>query len=70
VDLHPVNGTDFSAALHAHSDVPFVTGKVAGRSVSCLSPSVQLRLHEGYDDATEADRADVALLQGKVRDVP
>jgi aminoglycoside-2''-adenylyltransferase len=70
VDLHPVNGTDFSAALHADSDTPFVTGKVAGRSVSCLSPPVQLRLHEGYEDATEADRADVVLLQGKVRHVP
>lgn len=68
VDLHPVNGPDFSAALQVHSDTPFVTGKVAGRSVNCLSSSVQLRLHEGYDDATEADHADVALLRGRVRD--
>jgi lincosamide nucleotidyltransferase A/C/D/E len=68
VDLHPVSGAQFTAALHSHSDAPFAAGRVAGRSVSCLSSSVQLRLHEGYDDATDADRADVALLRGRVRD--
>ena len=66
VDLHPVSGADFQAALRAHSENPFVTGTVAGRTVSCLGPSIQLRLHEGYDDATEADRADVELLRGEV----
>jgi lincosamide nucleotidyltransferase A/C/D/E len=68
VDLHPVSGSEFTTALQAHSKTPFVTGKVAGRPVACFSQSVQLRLHEGYDDATDVDRADVALLRGRVRD--
>lgn len=68
VDLHPVNGAAFGAAVRADLDVsdqeePFGMGVVAGRSVPCLSPSAQLRLHEGYDDPTEVDRADVAVLR-------
>jgi lincosamide nucleotidyltransferase A/C/D/E len=62
VDLHPVSGEAFIATVGADA---FVTGKVAGRPVSCLARSVQLRLHEGYEP-TEADRADVALLRERV----
>lgn len=58
VDIHPVSGEAFTAAVGADA---FVTGKVAGRPVQCLARSVQLRLHEGYEP-TDADRADVALL--------
>jgi lincosamide nucleotidyltransferase A/C/D/E len=65
VDLHPVSGSEFVAAMAAETDKPFATGTVAGRPVNCLSQSIQLRLHEGYDDATAADRADVALLRGR-----
>ena len=68
VDLHPVSGVAFSATLRAYlvahdSGEPFVIGVVAGRSVPCLSHPVQLRLHEGYENPTEADRADVAVLR-------
>jgi lincosamide nucleotidyltransferase A/C/D/E len=73
VDLHPVSGPDFAAALRAYvpdGDSPFVIGTVAGQSVRCLSQPIQLRLHEGYDDATEADRGDVALLRAKARAAP
>jgi lincosamide nucleotidyltransferase A/C/D/E len=46
VDLHPVSGAAFTAAVGADS---FVTGRVAGEQVKCLARSVQLRLHEGYE---------------------
>jgi lincosamide nucleotidyltransferase A/C/D/E len=59
VDLHPVSGKSFAGVLRADG---VATGRVAGRSVKCLSPSVQLRLHEGYAP-TDTDRADVALLR-------
>jgi lincosamide nucleotidyltransferase A/C/D/E len=59
VDIHPVSGEAFTAAVGLDA---FVTGKVAGRPVSCLARSVQLKLHEGYEP-TDADRADVALLR-------
>jgi lincosamide nucleotidyltransferase A/C/D/E len=69
VDLHPVRGAAFGAAVRA-KDVgwapegiePFVMGMIAGKPVACLSPSVQLRLHEGYEP-TGADLVDVALLR-------
>jgi lincosamide nucleotidyltransferase A/C/D/E len=63
VDLHPVSGESFAGVLQAGG---VATGTVAGRPVKCLSPSVQLRLHEGYDP-TDTDRADVALLRGRAQ---
>lgn len=59
VDIHPVSGEAFIAAIGVDG---FATGTVAGQEVSCLARSVQLKLHEGYEP-TDADRADVALLQ-------
>ena len=59
VDIHPVSGEAFIAAVGADG---FATGTVAGQEVNCLARSVQLKLHEGYEP-TDADRADVALLQ-------
>jgi lincosamide nucleotidyltransferase A/C/D/E len=59
VDLHPVSGEAFIDAVGVDA---FATGTIAGREVSCLARSVQLRLHEGYEP-TDADRTDVALLQ-------
>jgi lincosamide nucleotidyltransferase A/C/D/E len=59
VDIHPVSGEAFVAAVGVDG---FATGTVAGRQVRCLARSAQLRLHEGYEP-TDADRADVALLQ-------
>jgi lincosamide nucleotidyltransferase A/C/D/E len=62
VDMHPVSGEAFIAAV---GPAGFVMGKVAGRPVRCLARSVQLRLHEGYEP-TAADRADVALLRERI----
>jgi lincosamide nucleotidyltransferase A/C/D/E len=73
VDLHPVSKRAFREAVEAEmgtdpsADGPFVTGRIASRPVDCLSAQVQLRLHEGYADASEPDRADVALLRDKLR---
>ena len=39
----------------------FARGVVAGRSVGCLSPSVQLTFHTGYA-LSRVDRQDIALL--------
>ena len=63
VDLHPVSGAAFIAEVGADA---FVRGRVAGRPVDCLSQSVQLRLHEGYEP-TDVDHADVTLLRKRVQ---
>jgi lincosamide nucleotidyltransferase A/C/D/E len=62
VDLHPVSGEAFIAAIGVDG---VATGTVAGQEVRCLARPVQLKLHEGYEP-TDADRADVALLRERI----
>jgi lincosamide nucleotidyltransferase A/C/D/E len=69
VDLHPVR---FDAHGHArqadldggHFEYPsgcFVTGRIGGRLVGCLSVELQLRFRAGYE-LRDVDRHDLALL--------
>jgi lincosamide nucleotidyltransferase A/C/D/E len=70
VDILPVDlsGEPFaSAAQHEHGpgipDRPFATfGNIAGRSVECVSASVQIALHEGYPPR-EVDKRDISRLR-------
>ena len=71
VDLHPVkfgpDGAGRQADLEGgHFEYPvacFVTGRIAGNVVPCLSIEQQLRFHEGYEPR-EIDRHDIAVLTG------
>jgi len=48
-----------------HKDVDIAgTGVVNGRPVRCLSPSLQLKFHQGYE--LDDDRHDITLLQRMV----
>ncbi len=69
VDLHPVT---FDAHGHGrqsdldggHFDYPpecFVTGRIGGQAVPCLSVEQQRRFHTGYEPR-DVDRHDLALL--------
>lgn len=71
VDLHPVT---FDAHGHGrqpdfdggHFDYPpecFVTGRIGGATVRCLSAEQQRRFHAGYA-LRDVDRHDLALLGG------
>jgi lincosamide nucleotidyltransferase A/C/D/E len=53
------------AAPHLPREQPFTRGVIGGREVPCLSASLQLALHEGYE-ARGTDRADVAALRAHV----
>ena len=72
VDVHPVeidpsDGTGWQrGALPDGGDAAYPaadrgTGRIEGRSVPCISPSLQLAHHTGYEP-TAKDRADVAAL--------
>lgn len=60
VDLHPVEATRDQAG---GGDVePTAEGRVAGSRVRCLTGTLQLALHQGYQ-ARDFDRADVEQLR-------
>ena len=69
VDLHPVTFTADGHGRQAdldggHFDYPpecFVTGRIGGRAVPCLSVEQQRRFHTGYEPR-DVDRHDLALL--------
>jgi lincosamide nucleotidyltransferase A/C/D/E len=71
VDLHPIDldadGTGWQRGAAADgSDAAYPagdrgTGEIEGRPVPCISPSLQLQHHSGYEP-TAKDRADVAAL--------
>jgi len=71
VDVHPVTfddrGTGWQAGAGAGGgDAAYpagqlTTGRVAGRTVGCIGPALQLAHHQGYPPS-EVDRHDVALL--------
>jgi lincosamide nucleotidyltransferase A/C/D/E len=71
VDLHPVEfGPDGAGRQPAreggHFEYPtacFITGRIAGHVVPCLSIDQQLRFREGYEPR-ETDRDDIAVLAG------
>ena len=66
VDLLPLSLSSLdgspSAARGAASHDPVVTGTIRGKPFRCLSASVQLMFHEGYEHGPE-ERQDVALLR-------
>lgn len=70
VDLHPVGFDDAGNGIQPGLDGTvfcypvgcFTTGRVAGRSVRCLSVEQQLEFHRGYEPR-EIDLADVRLLR-------
>ena len=72
VDVHPIevdpaDGTGWQrGAMADGSDAAYPaadlgTGQVEGRPVPCISPSLQLDHHTGYEP-TDRDRSDVAAL--------
>lgn len=65
----PLHEPPFSATAPAAPRLPwdqqFTRGVIGGREVPCLSASLQLALHEGYE-ARGIDRADVAALRAHV----
>jgi lincosamide nucleotidyltransferase A/C/D/E len=71
VDLHPVELAPWLATTVAprlpHDGDPahaaFAEGRIGGSSVRCLSPTLQIAAHEGYD-RRDADWDDVRLLEG------
>ncbi|RKE22609.1 nucleotidyltransferase domain-containing protein [Streptomyces sp. TLI_171] len=71
IDLHPlVFGTDGDAVQQSFEpERPFrypascfVTGRIAGRPVPCLSAEQQVYFHQGYPP-TDRDRQDMAQLR-------
>jgi lincosamide nucleotidyltransferase A/C/D/E len=66
VALHePPFSATAPAVPHLPPEQPFTRGVIGGREVPCLSASLQLALHEGYE-ARGVDRADVAALRAHV----
>ncbi|MFI6027184.1 nucleotidyltransferase domain-containing protein [Amycolatopsis magusensis] len=73
VDLHPVRfaadgsatqaADDQGATFHYPADC-FVTGRIDGVEVPCLSVAQQLRFHQGYPPR-DRDRHDMALLRAE-----
>jgi GT2 family glycosyltransferase len=62
VDLHPIAGPDEVATAAAITTDPFAAGRIRGRTVRCLSASVQLAFHRGYE-SRRVDRLDVSRLR-------
>ncbi|MGW1024866.1 nucleotidyltransferase domain-containing protein [Streptomyces sp. NPDC002577] len=71
IDLHPLVFAGDGSAVQASPDPEhpfaypascFVTGKVQGTTVPCLSPEQQVYFHQGYDPA-DHDRHDMAQLR-------
>jgi lincosamide nucleotidyltransferase A/C/D/E len=69
VDLHPVRfdvdgrgrQADLDGGYFEYPSDCFVTGRIGGRAVPCLSVEQQLRFREGYE-LREVDRHDLAVL--------
>jgi len=69
VDVHPLaldaEGNGHQAGLHGerylYPAASFVTGRIGGRPIRCLSAAQQLAWHEGYE-LRDSDRADLVLL--------
>lgn len=74
VDLHPVtfdaDGTGWQAGAGSggadcqYPPAGFGTGRVAGRTVPCLTPALQVAHHSGYPP-TERDRSDMRRLAAR-----
>jgi len=73
IDLHPITLDGKGNWLQQLQDGTFGTytaegltgtGVVNGRPVRCLSPSLQLKFHQGYE--LDDDRHDITLLQRMV----
>lgn len=71
IDLHPLVLTEDGSASQASLDPSrpfrypasaFVTGRIAGTPVPCLSAEQQVHFHQGYEPA-ERDRHDMAQLR-------
>ena len=74
IDLHPITLDGKGNGLQQLQDGTFGTytaegltgtGVVNGRPVRCLSPSLQLKFHQGYE-LDDDDRHDITLLQRMV----
>ncbi|KMS71427.1 amino acid transporter [Streptomyces viridochromogenes] len=71
IDLHPLSFTEDGSATQASPDPShpfrypasaFVTGRIAGTPVPCLSAEQQVHFHQGYEP-TDRDRHDMAQLR-------
>jgi lincosamide nucleotidyltransferase A/C/D/E len=71
IDLHPLvfapDGSAVQASLEPEQPFRypakcFVTGKIGGRTVPCLSAEQQVYFHQGYEPA-DRDRHDMARLR-------
>lgn len=71
IDLHPLVFADDGSAVQASPDPDrpfaypascFVTGRIAGTAVPCLSAEQQVYFHQGYEPA-DHDRHDMAQLR-------
>lgn len=71
IDLHPLVFAEDGAATQASLDPSrpfvypasaFVTGRIGGKPVPCLSAEQQVHFHQGYEP-TDRDRHDMALLR-------
>jgi lincosamide nucleotidyltransferase A/C/D/E len=69
VDLHPLHYRDDGSAWQSslnettfeYPAEAWVAGRIGGRTVVCLSPSMQRRFHSGYE-LSGKDRHDLATL--------
>ncbi|MEU8850548.1 amino acid transporter [Streptomyces sp. NPDC048564] len=71
IDLHPLVFAEDGSALQAspepsrpfvHPASVFVTGRIGGTTVPCLSAEQQVQFHQGYEPA-DRDRHDMAQLR-------
>jgi lincosamide nucleotidyltransferase A/C/D/E len=73
VDLHPVtfDATGFGhqigseGRVYAYPADGFGTGRIAGRTVACLTAAQLVRFHLGYEPQ-DHDRRDMALLRNRL----
>jgi lincosamide nucleotidyltransferase A/C/D/E len=76
VDVHPLaldaqgNGRQagLNGEVHLYPAEAFVTGRIGGRPVGCLSAAQQIAWHAGYD-LRASDRADLSVLHEMLRNV-
>lgn len=71
IDLHPLVFADDGSAVQASLEPErpfrypassFVTGRIGGSAVPCLSAEQQVHFHQGYEP-TDRDRQDMAQLR-------
>jgi lincosamide nucleotidyltransferase A/C/D/E len=76
IDLHPLVFAEDGSAIQASPDVDvpfeyparcFVSGKIDGVTVPCLSAEQQVYFHQGYEP-TDRDPHDMAMLREEVAD--